>query len=40
MAGLGPAIHVFSHQPRRKAWVLGTSPGMTAEGVAAVSFER
>jgi hypothetical protein len=28
MAGLDPAIHVFSLQPS-KAWMPGTKPGMT-----------
>jgi len=27
MAGLVPAIHVFA--PQRKAWIPGSSPGMT-----------
>jgi hypothetical protein len=30
MAGLVPAIHVFS-DPRFKAWMPGTSPGMTSQ---------
>jgi hypothetical protein len=33
MAGLDPAIHVFG---RVKAWIPGTSPGMTVEGVSGV----
>jgi hypothetical protein len=30
MAGLVPAIHVFT-PPQSKAWMPGTSPGMTVE---------
>src|SRR6185312_13011129 len=30
MAGLVPAIHVFSGSPSRKAWMPGTRPGMTS----------
>jgi hypothetical protein len=29
MAGLVPAIHVFSSDNRSKTWVTGTSPVMT-----------
>jgi xanthine/CO dehydrogenase XdhC/CoxF family maturation factor len=31
MAGLDPAIHVFSCLEKRKAWMPGTRPGMTNE---------
>jgi hypothetical protein len=31
MAGLVPAIHVLAISQRRKAWMPGTRPGMTAE---------
>jgi hypothetical protein len=30
MAGLDPAIHVFSSLTRSKTWITGTSPVMTA----------
>jgi hypothetical protein len=30
MAGLVPAIHVFSLAPPFKAWMPGTRPGMTS----------
>jgi len=30
MAGLDPAIHVFEPSIRRKTWMPGTRPGMTA----------
>ena len=29
MAGLGPAIHVFTASEEEKTWMPGTSPGMT-----------
>ncbi|ADH87408.1 metallophosphoesterase [Ancylobacter novellus DSM 506] len=29
MAGLDPAIHVFLPAPGPKAWMPGSSPGMT-----------
>src|SRR6266478_971077 len=32
MAGLVPAIHVFSRKPARKAWMPATSAGMTLKG--------
>jgi hypothetical protein len=31
MAGLDPAIHVFSSAKLQKTWMPGTRPGMTAE---------
>ena len=32
MAGLDPAIHVFSFLSRSKSWMPGTRPGMTWRG--------
>jgi hypothetical protein len=29
MAGLDPAIHVFTRSKESKAWMPGTRPGMT-----------
>jgi hypothetical protein len=31
MAGLVPAIHVFTGSPRSKTWMPGTRLGMTVE---------
>jgi hypothetical protein len=33
MAGLVPAIHVFSFVKSRKTWMPGTRPGMTKKEV-------
>jgi hypothetical protein len=33
MAGLVPAIHVFTLGERRKTWMPGTRPGMTVCGI-------
>jgi hypothetical protein len=38
MAGLVPAIYVFTSSPRSKTWMPGTSPGMTVERVHAVAI--
>jgi len=32
MAGLVPAIHVFSGREAGKTWIPGTRPGMTMDG--------
>jgi hypothetical protein len=40
MAGLVPAIHVFTPPRRNKAWMPGTSPGMTVgEGSLSVLMD-
>jgi hypothetical protein len=31
MAGLVPAIHVFTVSQQSKSWMLGMKPGMTVE---------
>jgi hypothetical protein len=38
MAGLVPAIHVFTSSPRSKTWMPGPIPGMTVERVDAVAI--
>jgi hypothetical protein len=39
MAGLDPAIHVFLAEAHPKAWMPGTSPGMTTERATRVTFD-
>ena len=39
MAGLVPAIHVFLAEAHPKAWMPGTSPGMTTERATRVTFD-
>jgi len=34
MAGLDPAIHVLAPSQQSKAWMPGSSPGMTVEKAA------
>jgi hypothetical protein len=34
MTGPVPVIHVWLAEPGRKAWMPGTSPGMTERGMA------
>jgi hypothetical protein len=40
MAGLVPAIHVFTASRRSKTWMPGTSPGMTVEKFASLLFDN
>jgi hypothetical protein len=38
MAGLVPAIHVFTPFRRSKTWMPGTSPGMTVQKIGAAAI--